>query len=65
MRFVGGVVDGDDDGKNPGEEGKDLVGRDGARAVRLSLAEGVIDFPRHDGERGRVAAGRCDEWERW
>lgn len=36
------VVDGNDDGQKPGEEGQDLVGRDGHRAVRLALGEGVV-----------------------
>ena len=42
MGFVGGVVDGDDDGEEPGDEGEDLVGQDGVGAVRLPLGEGVV-----------------------
>lgn len=41
MRLVNGIVDGDDDGQNPREQGQDFVCDDGAVAVRLPLAEGV------------------------
>jgi hypothetical protein len=42
MGRVEGVVEGDDDGENPGEEGQDLVSGDGSRAVLFPLAEGVV-----------------------
>lgn len=49
------VVDGDDDGKEPGEEGQDLVGGDGGSAVRLAPGEGVVwgckvSFEQDEGE---------------
>lgn len=40
--LVDGVVDGDDDGQEPREECEDLVGKDGAGAVRLALAKRVV-----------------------
>lgn len=36
------VVDGDNHGKKPSEEGQDLVGGDGGRAVRLAFGERVV-----------------------
>lgn len=50
VRFVNGVVDRDDDGEEPGEEGEDLEGDDGAVGMGIPLAEGVVLVPvRHDG----------------
>jgi len=39
--IVEGVVHRDDDGQEPGGDGQDLVGDDGASAVLVSLGEGV------------------------
>lgn len=41
VRLVDNIVDRDDNGKEPGQEGEDLVGGDSPRAVRLSPAEGI------------------------
>jgi hypothetical protein len=41
VRGVGDVVDGDDDGEQPAQDGEDLVGGDGHGRVRLPLGEGV------------------------
>lgn len=35
------VIDGDDERQQPCQDGKDLVGDDGIRAMRLPLGEGV------------------------
>lgn len=35
------VVDGRDDGQDPGEQSQDLVSGDGCRAMRFALREGV------------------------
>lgn len=42
MGRVHGVVDGDDEGQQPGDDTEDLVRGDGARAVSLLLTEGVV-----------------------
>ena len=42
MGCVNGVVDGDDEREEPGDESQDLVDRDGARAVLLLLGEGIV-----------------------
>lgn len=41
VRLVNSIVDGDDDGQKPREQGQNLVCDDGAIAVRLPLTEGV------------------------
>jgi hypothetical protein len=42
VRSVEGVVEGDDDRQQPGQDGEDLVDSDGASAVAFPLAEGVV-----------------------
>lgn len=41
VRLVNSIVDGDDDGQKPREQGQNLICDDGAIAVRLPLTEGV------------------------
>ena len=45
MGLVDGVVDRDDDRKEPGEDREDLVGDDRAGSMSLSLGEGVVLAP--------------------
>lgn len=40
-RIVKGVIHRDDNGQQPSDDSQDLVGDDGAPAVRVSLGEGV------------------------
>jgi len=42
VRFLDAVVDGDDDGEEPGEQSEDLVSQDRLGRVRLPPGEGVI-----------------------
>lgn len=41
LGLVDDIVDGDDDGEEPGYEGEEFVGEDGAGGVRLAVAKGV------------------------
>lgn len=50
LGLVEDIVDGDDDGQEPREEGKNLVGDDGAGAVRLAVAKGVPSIPIRHGD---------------
>jgi hypothetical protein len=45
VRRVDGVVDGDDEREDPGNEGEGLVGSDGPRAVGFPFAKGIILVP--------------------
>lgn len=42
VRLVDGVVDGDDNGQDPGQKGQDLVGQHRAGGMGLLLAEGIV-----------------------